>query len=458
MNMENIFVEFLPPWVETGLQPAFYDKESGTVLQQTARMYARVNMLIRMFNKLSKNTKEVVENYIEQFNELHDYVHDYFDNLDVQEEINNKLDAMVEDGTMAEIINQEIFGELNDKVELLTKDKVLLLGDSYLQGYNGQTNVNSWGYYFKEASGLDDNHLKIMYESGMGFSWAGSGGHTYLTFLQANINSIADKDKYTDIIVGFGLNEHENSSSTITTAIGNFVTYAKAQFPNANIYLGMVGNLKRTLTAQNNNGRQYLYTRTFMAVKNASKFGVRYLTGVEQVAHDYTLFGSDDIHLSQDGYQAVGWAMYQAWKAGNYNYNSNFSGTQTITLGGDLVSPTNNLTGQVRITGVNRQIVLSALNITFTPFTVANAKIKLTADEEMANNSLFRSFGINNPTLPCQTKFTKSDNTTVMYPCSITEDINNGSVIMTVPSELNGAEIKGLKIFTDIFNLPTLLS
>jgi hypothetical protein len=104
--MENIFVKFLPPWVETGLQPAFYDKESGTVLQQTARMYARVNMLIRMFNKLSKNTKETVENYINQFNELHDYVHDYFDNLDVQKEIDNKLDRMAEDGTLQEIITE----------------------------------------------------------------------------------------------------------------------------------------------------------------------------------------------------------------------------------------------------------------------------------------------------------------------------------------------------------------
>ena len=102
--MENIFVEFLPPWVETGIQPAFYDKESGTVLQQTARMYARVNMLVRMFNKLSKNTKTVVEDYIDKFNELHDYVHDYFDNLDVQEEIDHKLDEMLENGQLADIV------------------------------------------------------------------------------------------------------------------------------------------------------------------------------------------------------------------------------------------------------------------------------------------------------------------------------------------------------------------
>lgn len=38
------------------------------------------------------------------FNELHDYVENYFDNLDVQEEINNKLDDMVEAGTLQEII------------------------------------------------------------------------------------------------------------------------------------------------------------------------------------------------------------------------------------------------------------------------------------------------------------------------------------------------------------------
>ena len=115
--MDNIFVEFLPPWIETNMQPAFYDKESGTCLQQTARMYDRVNMLVRMFNKLAKQTKteiesfettinDTVEEYINKFNELSQYVHDYFDNLDVQEEINNKLDEMVSDGTFETILDE----------------------------------------------------------------------------------------------------------------------------------------------------------------------------------------------------------------------------------------------------------------------------------------------------------------------------------------------------------------
>lgn len=57
-------------------------------------------------------TEELQNLYVQ----LNDYVANYFTNLDVQEEINNKLDAMVEDGTLAEIINQEIFGEITSNI------------------------------------------------------------------------------------------------------------------------------------------------------------------------------------------------------------------------------------------------------------------------------------------------------------------------------------------------------
>lgn len=41
----------------------------------------------------------------------------WFNNLDVQDEVDNKLDEMAEDGTLAEIINEEIFNELNSIVQ-----------------------------------------------------------------------------------------------------------------------------------------------------------------------------------------------------------------------------------------------------------------------------------------------------------------------------------------------------
>lgn len=100
----NLFIDFLPPWIETGIQPAFYDKESGTVLQQTARMYAKVNEVVQSVN----NQNETIDDYINQFNELHDYVYDYFDNLDVQEEINNKIDDMVNNGTFQSVFDNYV--------------------------------------------------------------------------------------------------------------------------------------------------------------------------------------------------------------------------------------------------------------------------------------------------------------------------------------------------------------
>ena len=50
------------------------------------------------------NNGEAVIELQEKFVELKNFVDTYFDNLDVQEEINNKLDEMAEDGTLQEIV------------------------------------------------------------------------------------------------------------------------------------------------------------------------------------------------------------------------------------------------------------------------------------------------------------------------------------------------------------------
>lgn len=51
---------------------------------------------------------EAVEELQNLFVELQNYVNNYFDNLDVQEEINNKLDEMAQDGTLGNIILTKI--------------------------------------------------------------------------------------------------------------------------------------------------------------------------------------------------------------------------------------------------------------------------------------------------------------------------------------------------------------
>ena len=67
-----------------------------------------VNWLETVIIPTVNNNAEAVEELQDKFTILYTFVHDYFDNLDVQEEINNKLDAMVEDGTLQEIITTYI--------------------------------------------------------------------------------------------------------------------------------------------------------------------------------------------------------------------------------------------------------------------------------------------------------------------------------------------------------------
>ena len=65
-----------------------------------------VNYLANNVIPALNNNGEVVEELQNQFTILKNYVDTYFDNLDVQEEINNKLDEMAESGQLTDIIAQ----------------------------------------------------------------------------------------------------------------------------------------------------------------------------------------------------------------------------------------------------------------------------------------------------------------------------------------------------------------
>ena len=69
--------------------------------------YELISKVVEYLNEVITSQNEVIgvtNNLQTAFQQLHDYVANYFDNLDVQEEINNKLDAMAEAGTLQEII------------------------------------------------------------------------------------------------------------------------------------------------------------------------------------------------------------------------------------------------------------------------------------------------------------------------------------------------------------------
>lgn len=86
-------------------------------------------LLCKAVDYLNKTMEDVgtlhgdITKLLEAYNKLQDYVNNYFSTLDVQEEINNKLDDMANNGELYEIIKKytdPIVNEQNDKIKVLT--------------------------------------------------------------------------------------------------------------------------------------------------------------------------------------------------------------------------------------------------------------------------------------------------------------------------------------------------
>lgn len=201
--MQNIFIEFLPPWVETGLQPAFYDKESGTVLQQTARMYAKINELIKSNNKLYTD-----------FIELKEYVDNFFDSTDFQELVDNKLDEMYEDGTLGTLIGQYIDDNYVTKTDYATDETggVIKVGET-LTIEDGVLDAKEISDFIKD---IKVNTVRYQGEGGYTNVYYSIVPSTYKPVLRL-ANGVINSEQYP------WLNAYDNKT-TLTTNAGVYIT------------------------------------------------------------------------------------------------------------------------------------------------------------------------------------------------------------------------------------------
>lgn len=243
------------------------------------------------------------------FTELQTYINNYFDNLDVQEEINNKLDEMVEDGTMDQIINQEIFGQINSDISNL-KEYVdlknmptLFIGDSY-------TNAsNSYADRYKTIVGLDDNKYFKYAIGGAGFHAKGTGNKDYNDLLADAIAGMttAEKNSIKQIIVGTLINDanYESTRNQIITGLQTFMSTVSSNYPNAKVYIIGCGYRLGT-SSSNANVRSLMNNVVIETVTNAN------ITGKQPIFIDNSQFwlrhedwfNDDGLHPNETG-QAI---------------------------------------------------------------------------------------------------------------------------------------------------------
>ena len=99
MNFREILIRII------GMTTPYVYDNNISLLELVRRLYNFVHELATCVQDLDK-----------EFTDLKDYVDNYFNNLDISSEIKTVLNEMIEDGTLAEIINQELLGNINNEI------------------------------------------------------------------------------------------------------------------------------------------------------------------------------------------------------------------------------------------------------------------------------------------------------------------------------------------------------
>ena len=95
------------------------------VFSEQVTMEEKVTKLFWIIKKVAESQLDVTESY----NKLYQFVVDYFDSHDFQTMVNNKLDEMAGDGTLEELINDRILGDVKNDIASVSKRVTTLEGD-----------------------------------------------------------------------------------------------------------------------------------------------------------------------------------------------------------------------------------------------------------------------------------------------------------------------------------------
>ena len=199
------------------------------------------------------NNAEAVQELQELYIQLKDYVDNYFENLDVQEEINNKLDEMVESGQLQELITHYLqlkgllcFDTLSD-----LKNAENIINGSFVKTYGTNTMNDGIMFFYKireiENTDVVDNLNLISLTN-------------YPNLIAERISNFITNDKTNPIYYGADPTGQVDSSSAINNCIlankGGTINFSQGSYiVNQTINLPYLENEKVSI---NGNGAKLI--------------------------------------------------------------------------------------------------------------------------------------------------------------------------------------------------------
>ena len=103
--------------------PTVYD-DSLSYYELLNKVVEYLNTVIEQMNTLTESEEEFQTNLTAVWEEYKTYIDNYFDNLDVQNEINNKLDAMASDGSLDELIKPFVETEVASNIDEVVGEQI----------------------------------------------------------------------------------------------------------------------------------------------------------------------------------------------------------------------------------------------------------------------------------------------------------------------------------------------
>ena len=198
-------------------------------------------------------------------------------------------------------INNVLYG-----VKTYNNRKIIFQSDSY--------GTSNWPLAAAAALGLSSGSYYNLFQSGAAFNTQMSPQYNFLYGLQ-NTTFPDPRADYTDIVVCAGRNEIIADAPQIMNGLSNYYAYVKQQFPNAKLHIGFIGwDLNTTEIADNKESQLFVACSAY--VQWCLQNGVDYLTGVENILHDRSLFQADGKHPNEQGGQMLGNGIAMALSTG----------------------------------------------------------------------------------------------------------------------------------------------
>lgn len=232
--------------------------------------------------------------------------------------------------------------EIDKKFEDL-KNRYIIIGDSYLDGYTPDGHVNDFGGKLKTMLKCADGDFYQKSKGGTGFT-AASDGKTFMSLINDIYPSVSHPETITHVIFAGGYNDASYSSEDIQRSIASTYAIVMQKFPNATMYVANVGSCF-------NKAQQLWYLHdhvnhaySYCAINNEHCV---YLGYIGNALHEKGMLASDGVHPTDWGQGIIATSLFFALNGNEFfpvgrfhgftatykedSHNSNIAGFECYT-------------------------------------------------------------------------------------------------------------------------------